>query len=573
MLQIQLEITGPDGSVQEVVLTQEVAILGSGPGATLRLSDPRVSSAHVLLKSGKAGELTLLDLGSEAGTRLRGQLVNQPVALASGDLLQLGATRIRVLFDGGEATDKLPSPEAEATPPRGGQLPATVRARSLPVGGAEPELGPGDRARLEVSLFWGDALLEVRTFAPGRAIIVGPGPDSDFPLEGAGLDQARTLVSSSGSIQPPPGAALRVRHGEAETPARSLLKLGLADRCRVSFGSTGLELRWIKPPARVRAGPFDELDFGFAKLLSVGGLLHAMVLIGFLVTPTSGEQLTEQLFKNPDDFRKIVAQPFKKPPLKFSLPAPGQVGDKPRGPPGRFGTRTAHQAEAAPSRPGSPVVDPRHREADRRKVLSTGLLGAFGENTSAASDVLGPGGLGSGINNALGGLRPGAGMGVMNGIGGLGSRGTGPGGEGHAVNIGGLGTHGRDRGGGGPELGIGGPDKDPVHIIQDKRNVGVALDKSVIAKVIRRHWNEIKYCYETQLNQDPHLAGKVAVAFTINGAGVVAEADVSESSLGNRKVEGCMLTDIKRWRFPEPRGGGQVFVTYPWVFKAAGEEE
>ena len=570
MPKIQLEITGPDGSVQEVVLSQEVAILGSGPGATLRLSDPSVSSAHVLLKAGRDGELTLLDLGSESGTRLRGQLVNQPVALASGDLVQVGATRIRVQFDGGDTTEKTPvlNPDSAGFEPAG-----TVRVRALPARGeAELEEPPG--MSLEAALFWGDALLEVRTFASGRAIVVGPGPGSDFPLEGAGLARAYTLVSSSGSVQPPPEAALRLRHGDAETTARSLLKLGLTDRCQVTFGNTSLQLRWIKPAPKLRVGPFDGLDFGFAKLLSMGGLVHAMILIGLLVTPTTGEQLTEQLFQNPEQLRKIIAQPIKTPRVKFPVVAPSREGDKPRGPPGRFGLRTARQAEAAPSRPGAPHVDPRRREADRHKVLSTGLLAAFGDNASAISDVLGPGGIGSGINDALGGLRPGAGMGVMSGLNGLSSRGTGPGGDGHAENIGGLGTHGKGPGGGGgPDLGFGGPDKSPLHIIQDKRNVGVALDKSVIAKVIRRHWNEIKYCYETQLNQDPHLAGKVAVAFTISGAGVVAAADVSESSLGNRKVEECMITDIKRWRFPEPRGGGQVFVTYPWVFRAAGGEE
>jgi TonB family protein len=567
---IQLEITGPDGSVQEAVLTQDVAILGSGPRATFCLSDSRVSSAHVLLKAGKDGTLTLLDLGSETGTRLRGQLVNQPVALASGDLLQVGSTQIRVRFDDTEATDKIP-----VLPPTANVEPAdTVRARALERRGAfDPQLRPGERAQLEVSLFWGAALLEVRTFAAGGSVRVGPGPDSDFPLEGAGFDRPIELVSSSGAVQPPPGAELRIRHGDEETAARSLLKLGHDDRCRVIFGSTSLHLRWVNPAAPLRAGPFDDLDFGFAKLLSVGGLLHAMVLIGFLVTPITSEQLTEQLFSNPGDLRKIIARPIKPPVMKFPVLPPARAGDKPRGPPGRFGLRTAHQVEAAPSKPGAPIVDPKRREVDRHKVLSTGLLAAFGDNASTASDVLGPGGLGSGINDALGGLRPGAGMGVMNGIGGLGPRGTGPGGDGHAVNIGGMGTRGPGRGGGGPDLGLGGPGKDPVHIIQEKRGIGVALDKSVIAKVIRRHWNEIKYCYETGLNQDPHLAGKVAVAFTINGTGAVSAADVSESSLGNRKVEECMTTDIKRWRFPEPRGGGQVFVTYPWVFKAAGEEE
>jgi hypothetical protein len=43
--------------------------------------------------------------------------------------------------------------------------------------------------------------------------------------------------------------------------------------------------------------------------------------------------------------------------------------------------------------------------------------------------------------------------------------------------------------------------------------------------------------------------------------------------MGNSNVENCMTTHIRRWRFPEPKGGGQVFVTYPWVFKAAGGDE
>jgi hypothetical protein len=29
---------------------------------------------------------------------------------------------------------------------------------------------------------------------------------------------------------------------------------------------------------------------------------------------------------------------------------------------------------------------------------------------------------------------------------------------------------------------------------------------------------------------------------------------------------------IRRWKFPEPQGGGVVNVTFPWIFKAAGDE-
>ena len=151
------------------------------------------------------------------------------------------------------------------------------------------------------------------------------------------------------------------------------------------------------------------------------------------------------------------------------------MADKPKGPPGRFGEQWAHRAATAPSKPGAPNVDARHREADRKRALSTGLLGALNDTSSAISDVLGPGGLGTGVNLAMGGLKPMGSAGTMAGLGGLSSRGTKPGGDGHAETIGGLGTHGPARGGGGPDLGIGGPDKSPVRIIQDKRSVGVAL--------------------------------------------------------------------------------------------------
>jgi TonB family protein len=65
----------------------------------------------------------------------------------------------------------------------------------------------------------------------------------------------------------------------------------------------------------------------------------------------------------------------------------------------------------------------------------------------------------------------------------------------------------------------------------------------------------------------------VAVLFTIDGSGSVSEANVAETSLDNSNTEQCMLARIRRWRFPEPQGGGLVTVNFPWVFKPAGGEE
>jgi TonB family protein len=120
------------------------------------------------------------------------------------------------------------------------------------------------------------------------------------------------------------------------------------------------------------------------------------------------------------------------------------------------------------------------------------------------------------------------------------------------------------------ELG-GGPAREPVRVIPGKTTVVGGLDREVIARVIERHQAEIKFCFETELQRRPELAGKVAVAWTIDAAGAVADASVSESTMGSPEVERCILDRVRRWRFPQPRGGGVVEVTFPWIFKAAGD--
>jgi TonB family protein len=65
----------------------------------------------------------------------------------------------------------------------------------------------------------------------------------------------------------------------------------------------------------------------------------------------------------------------------------------------------------------------------------------------------------------------------------------------------------------------------------------------------------------------------VSVSFTIDPTGAVGDASVFQSTMGNADVEQCLLTRIRRWKFPEPKGGGVCIINYPWVFKAAGHGE
>lgn len=189
---------------------------------------------------------------------------------------------------------------------------------------------------------------------------------------------------------------------------------------------------------------------------------------------------------------------------------------------------------------------------------------------------LGGPGLNAAVQGALDALRSNGPAGDPGGLGGVGARGSlaGPG-DLNGLGLGGLGVDRRGRRPGGGEIGFGGGKKLDVAPCKDgcKTVVDGGMSKDVIAKVIQRHMGEIRFCYESALQHAPGLAGKVAVQFTIDPSGTVADAQVAESSLGHGGVERCIVERVGRWKFPEPPNGGVVSVTYPWLLRTAGSDD
>lgn len=97
-----------------------------------------------------------------------------------------------------------------------------------------------------------------------------------------------------------------------------------------------------------------------------------------------------------------------------------------------------------------------------------------------------------------------------------------------------------------------------------------SLDREVIQRVVRRHANEVRYCFEQGLAVDPTLSGRVTVAFVIGPTGQVPTASAAESTFTeseqSRSVVACILSAVRRWTFPAPEGGGIVRINYPFVF-------
>ncbi|WP_257446622.1 AgmX/PglI C-terminal domain-containing protein [Archangium lipolyticum] len=622
---LTLRITGPDGTVQEAVSESESVIVGSGAQAAVKIPDPRVSNLHVMLKVEATGSVTAIDLGSESGTQVGGQRVVGPRTLASGDVLMVGGSRVEVLF----GDEGLPPPPAGAEV-NGAALQGSVLVPRAPEArqpvvppGLRNRAAPGSRARvipqqvrqvrsrvaahmqeplpaeaqptkdekvLQVCLLWGDQILAVQHFRDAVPVTIGEGKKNFFHVFDSEVGARHVLAVARGELYelhvPQRAGVIVTRNGDVRTKdslraegkltasgGEHAYTLGLHDRAEVSLGTLTFVVRYVKPSPAVAVNTLEEADFTWFKIAGITLVAAGAVLAAILLTPRSEKPSDDDIFQSQQRVAKLLVKPSKPVDVKRFQMKGAEEGAKAKGEEGKFGKEEAKKAEADPSKPGTPIVDKTKREKDRQVVGKVGLLGAFKGLKGGASEVFGPGGLGTGINNALGGLKSGAGMGDAQGVGGLGSRGQGTGGGGTALGLGGLGTKGNGRGAGdGGGIDLTGRGKTITKIVPGKTTVIGGLDKDVIAKIIRSHQNEIKYCYETELNKNPSLAGKVAVAFTIDPAGGVSEANVTETTLNNSTAENCMLSRIRRWKFPEPKGGGVVAVTYPWLFSPAGNE-
>jgi TonB family protein len=169
--------------------------------------------------------------------------------------------------------------------------------------------------------------------------------------------------------------------------------------------------------------------------------------------------------------------------------------------------------------------------------------------------------------DVLGGLA-GNEIGEAYGVAGLGIVGTGSGGGGtgeETIGFGSFGTIGQGGTGYGRGVGgLGGRRARTPEIVGGQATVRGSLDREIIRRIIRRHINEVRYCYEQELVKRPGLGGRVAVQFTIAATGQVIASTLQSSTLNNARVESCIVQAVRRWEFPKPQGGGIAIVSYPF---------
>ena len=141
---------------------------------------------------------------------------------------------------------------------------------------------------------------------------------------------------------------------------------------------------------------------------------------------------------------------------------------------------------------------------------------------------------------------------------------------GSSSGMGGLGTRGSGAGGGGG-IGAGyGGMRSREQTVPTVRwgtpTVKGALDPMIVKRIFRGHQNELRFCYEAQLQKNPNLQGLVVLKIVIDAGGKVTTATSSGVS---KEIEACVTNRVRTWEFPKPQKG-IVIVSQPITFAVPG---
>lgn len=296
--------------------------------------------------------------------------------------------------------------------------------------------------------------------------------------------------------------------------------------------------------APVPAAKSNAVDVAWWRTASVAVILMIGALTGLRLTPVIPRLDDDDLSRGRLTINRVNVPP--KEPVKPQKPVPRE----------RPVSSCCKTKEVAVNTK-KPLSMKQRRDIDHQAVLTA--MSELGLSASATSGVFGAG---NEVDLALSKLNA-----VGATASGLGTRDTGGGGGGGAIGITGLIGDGSSRRG---------PGNSPL-LADGRRRVGVtvpdvnvktvgALDRAEIQRVMGRAMSRFRYCYEKQLNTDPNLEGKVTTLFTIGGTGDVVSAQAVDTTLKGSGVDACVVHVLQTLKFPQPRGGGVVAVTYPFVF-------
>jgi TonB family protein len=427
------------------------------------------------------------------------------------------------------------------------------------------------RKSLRVALVWHGTVMSERTFRSGP-VTLGDDKTASFHAPSGGGDGQHVLFSVSDgaatlTLAKEMSALVTVDGKEKSYAGGQTLTVKPGDSGLVEVGDVALFFQWVDDAGVVAgAGLLAAIDFNLAASTFAAAVAHiAFLVIAFLF---SDIRLSAGEMQIPDRFVQILVD---QPPDAIEDIEEEEALDETTskaagGEEGKFGEEDAEVEDSILPDHDGPMVD--HLDSTELGMAMDAAIGVTGALTNVFGQT-------DSFSNTFGQDFATAGEGdvfvVGRGVGGLGRSGTGRGGGGDGFGrVHGVGSI--DTGGGqgqGASLGRRGSSAPRASVSRGRPNVSGFLSREQIERVVRRHSRGIRYCYESQLANDPELGGRISVNWTIDLDGRVQSASIVENSMGNREVESCILREVRRMRFDQP-DGGMVVVTYPFTFRAEG---
>lgn len=484
---------------------------------------------------------------------------------------------------------------------------------------------PEHARELEVTALWGDQILDISNYSDECVLSVGESPRNDYIIPSVGIPDEFPLVSiqEDGSSQlaftEKMAGTIRARDKiysvkdlVSEKFVRKegdhyVLPLKQDDFAKILIGNVSFFILYVKPAPRILPPPIFEQDPLLMRTTIGSVLLFVALLVGLSFVPKPIPVTIEQI---PERFAKVVIK--KRPDIsKLGLIAKGEEskqggsvageGGPAIGPEGEAGRKDLPRKEekaqtilpkskpkenTTPSPVTSKTANPAKTPVPAKKsVKSVGLLKSISNGTiqkefnnliNAGEGPEGPGGFDD-FGKAIRGAR-GKSIEETGGAGGMGLKGVDAGGGGKTVGIDGPSTKGLGRGyhGDGIGEGISGPGRfglkgeHAISIVSENVQVLSGLSKDLINAVVQRHRAEIRACYDSALQRNPKLSGKVVMSFSIQPNGIVSTVGVKESTIGDTGLESCIGSRIKSWVFPKPEAPVVTEVAaYPFYLNPA----
>jgi hypothetical protein len=503
-------------------------IIGSSKRADLVVPHDAVSHIHAMLRIVEDSHILLYDLGSEKGTFVEGKKIIER-RLNPGEIFEIGGHSVKVsLLDHG--ADEFGNERALFWKSDANTSPDFLEMIRFEGGIAREERTLGKNSRVFFGKRKNELLLNGvklgERFLHRKDSATGHTVDCLLP------------ANFTAEIFDAKNELIRVIEQENTT-----FSFNEKEKVRLITADQTSELLIFWRPQGVRASrrSQDSDNPAMQRSMILCACVAAILLMFVSYVPLKEEVIEEATVPKSSYFRLSMD----------SAPAPQteQASEQPA------------QGDAAPASKAASISSSLSKMLSKKSTLTAEsieqAISNNGNSTSRASNVknanlkseaISAGAVGGGsvnVNALSAGLSAGGGgkagslKGFANGKGSAIGGGSGFGGKGFDMSLGG----------------------------EEAEAIG-GLDKSLIAAVVQANIGQIKHCYERQLIVDPNIFGKVVANWTINKEGTVSVSSVKNTTMNNKSVENCILAKIKNWNFPKPKGGGQVLVSYPFLFKS-----